>query len=252
MKSFGSKIKKNDFIPGYEFHRSLSTLLRGCLCLCISVSLVSCATVPQQTYLNNASLSHLKKVAIVVSVNPPEVSYSINSPGAGSQLGWMLLFFPLLIFPAMGIEAAARSGVDQGDTSKIKEHVDISGIEDKMAQSFLQPLKKGNCFQTTEYIKDKNQNVKQLSNAGYNAVIRLSVYQISITRTAGDYVKLSAHVRGQMEKLMSGEIVWDREEFVINPEPQLLDYYKENGLKELDALLEKAGQNLAYDFVYLK
>ena len=59
-----------------------------------------------------------------------------------------------------------------------------------------------------------------------------------------------SYMLGQMEKLMSGEIVRDNEEVVTNPEPQTLDYYKENGLKELDAMLEKSeGKNLAYDFI---
>jgi hypothetical protein len=38
----------------------------------------------------------------------------------------------------------------------------------------------------------------------------------------------------------------------MSPELQPLDYYKKNGLIELDAMLKKAGRNLAYDFVYLK
>jgi hypothetical protein len=55
-----------------------------------------------------------------------------------------------------------------------------------------------------------------------------------------------------MEHLFSGKVVWDREERILSSEFHSLDYYKENGLKELDAMLEKGGRNLAYDFVYLK
>jgi len=80
----------------------------------------------------------------------------------------------------------------------------------------------------------------------------LFVREISLKRVGGDNAGLNAYVRGQMEYLSSGKIVWDREEYVMSPELHSLDYYKENGLKELDVMLEKAGRNLAYDFVYLK
>lgn len=244
MKSKTFKIKKITCVYEYGFYASLPALLRGCLCVCMVAFLISCATMPQQTYLNNQSLSGISKVAVVASANVPEVWYSSSEKSV----------WPALLGSALGmaLEEGIRSGIDNEHAAKIKEHIDISHIEDKMAQSFIQPLKKGNYFQTIECLTDKNQGDHQLSVAGYDTVIRLSVHKISIRRVSGDYVSLSAHVRGQMEKLMSGEIVWDREEVVTNPEPQTLDYYKENGLKELDAMLEKAGKNLAYDFIYLK
>ena len=224
----------------YRLHASLSAAARRCFCLCIVLCLISCAMVPKQTYLNNQSLLGINKVAVVVSVSAPEVSYTTG--------GFML-------FPEDGLigifEKAIRYGSDQEHTSKINEHVDISLIEDKTAQSFMQPLKKGNLFQSVEQTPNKNQDSRQLIAIGYDAVISLTVREISIERVPGDYVSLSAHVHGQMEKLMSGEIVWDREEVVTNPEPHTLDYYKENGLKDLDTMLEKAGKTLAYDFIYL-
>lgn len=116
----------------------------------------------------------------------------------------------------------------------------------------MQPLKKAGCFQIAEYVTDKNQDGQLFSAKGYHAVIRLSVREISLNRIEGDNARLEVYVRGQMEYLASGKILWDREEYVSSPELHSLDYYKENGLKELDAMLERAGQNLAYDFVYLK
>jgi hypothetical protein len=161
-------------------------------------------------------------------------------------------FFPLVgLFP-MFVEGAIRSGVDQGHTGKVRERVDLSHLEETVARSFMQTLKKGDCFQATEYLTDKNQDLQQLSVKGYDAIIRLFVREVSLKRVAGDKVGLDAYVRGQMEHFSSGKIVWDREEYVMSPELHSLDYYKENGLKELDAMLEKAGRNLAYDFAYLK
>lgn len=160
--------------------------------------------------------------------------------------------FPLFVLPAVALETAVMSGIDKEHAAKISEQRDFSSIEDKIAQSFMEPITKGACFKATEYVKDKTQDARLLSAAGYDAVIRMDVREISVQRAIGDYVSLSAHVHGQMVLLTSGKIVWDREEFVSSPELHSFDYYKENGLKELEAMLEKAGKILAYDFIYLK
>lgn len=246
MKICWCKIRKINFIHVYGIQMSFSALLRGCLSVCMVLILSSCATVPKQTYLTNISLSGISKVAVVASANAPEVLYSRNAP---DSYFWTMMFMSLL---GAGLEASARSGVDSEHAAKIKERVALSQIEDKMAQSFIRPFTKGNCFQTIEYVKDKNQDSRQLSSAGYNAVIRLSVRKILLERVPGDNVRLRAYVSGQMESLKSGKILWDREEVVLSSELHSLDYYKERGLKELDALLDKAGKNLAYDFIYLK
>jgi hypothetical protein len=201
--------------------------------------------VQQQTYLSKTSLSGINKVAVVVSVSAPEVSYRKGGYAwfeNDSPLWWL----------ASTIESTIRYGSDHDHTDKINKHVDISLIEDKTAQALIQPLTQKKSFQTIEYLRDKNQDSKQLLDTGYDAIIRLIVREISIQRTAGDYVSLHVIVQGQMECFTSGKIIWDREIVVTNPEPRTLDYYKENGLKELDAMLEKAGKNLAYDFIYLK
>lgn len=216
------------------------------LYVCMGSFLISCttATVPRQIYLANTSLSGISKVAVVVSASGPKVSYSSSSPKAGVGV----------LFGVLGImlEAAARSGEDHEHAEEIGKKMHLDYIEDKLAQSFMQPLKQGGCFQTTEYMTNKNQISQQLSAKGYDAVIRLFVREISLNRIEADHVRLSFYVRGQMEHLSSGKVLWDREEFFSSSESHSLDYYKKNGLKELDVMLERAGQNFAYDFVYLK
>jgi hypothetical protein len=202
---------------------------------------------PQQTYLNNHSLSGIDKVAVVVSVSAPKVSYRYTGYSSGlldgGAIGQMSPF---------ATESILRYGLDSQHTSKINEHVDIGQIENKTAQSFIQPLKKANLFQSVEQPINKNQDSRQLRTIGYDAVIRLTVPEITINRAPGDSVKLTAVVHGQMECMATGRIVWDREEVVTNPEPHPIDYYKENGLKELDTMLEKATKKLVFDFIYLK
>jgi len=252
MKNYSFRINNIAFVRGCRFGRTVRVLLFGFLCVATGLFLTSCAAKgSRETYLKNISLLHISKVAIVASVSAPKVSYSRAEDNAALVLA-LLFVSPVLAVVGGPTEAAIRSSVDHGHAGEVKKHVDLSHFEETVVQSFMQALKKGDCFQTTEYLTDKSQNLRQLSAKGYDAVIRLSVREISLKRVAGDNVGLDAYVRGQMEYLSSGKIVWDREEYVMSPDLHSLDYYKENGLKELDSMLEKAGRNLAYDFVYLK
>jgi hypothetical protein len=248
---------------------TLIALIRGFLCVCMGSLLISCAAIPQQTYLNNRTLAGINNVGIVVIASTPKVFYSVDAPNAGEAGKWASVgtgigiglsapaalgipaLGPLLAIP-IGIENAVRTGIDKEHAARIAECTDSTFIENKTAQSFIQHLKKGAFFQRIEYMPNKNQDSSQLTSLGYDAVIRLTVREITVQRAPGDYIRLTAKVYGEMERLNSGRIVWDREEFVTNPEPHTLDYYKENGLRELDAMLEKASRNLAYDFLYLK
>jgi hypothetical protein len=235
----------------YGFHKLLHLILKLFLFICTASQLISCAsTIPKQIYLTNASLSNISKVAVVSSANVPEASYSINSSDAGYS-GYTVLF-GLIVFPAMGLEAAIRSGVDQEHAARITEQTDLGYLEEKLVQSFMEPLKKSARFQTTEYMKTKNLDNDQLLAEGYDAIIRLSLYKISIERTVGSITSLYVSARGQMEGLRSKRILWEREEIVRSSKSRSLDYYRQNGLNEIDAIIERAGLNMAYDFEYLK
>jgi hypothetical protein len=233
-----------------RFRILLPLLLQRSLLISLGLILISCATLPQQTYLTNKNLLGISKVAIVVSAGSPEVSYASTEPVNINPI--LAVFAPLLVLPAMGIEASAHSSTDQEHSAKIKEQMNLSLIEDTMGRLFVKTLSEKRFFSKADYIKERNIDTHQLSVNEYDAVIRLQVSKISIERIAGDYVRLYVTVRGYMEKLESGKIMWEREEIVSSNEPQPLTYYKENGLKELDTLLAKATNNLTYDFIYLK
>jgi len=150
----------------------------------------------------------------------------------------------------MGIEDLSREAEDQEHAAKIKEKMDFNQIENKMAQSFIEFLRKSEVFQAVEYVADKTRDDHQLAVIGYDARIKLSLQEILIKREPGDNVMLRVRVGGQMASLRSKKVVWDREEQVLSAVSHSIDHYKKNGLKELDALLEKATQMLAYDFIY--
>lgn len=229
--------------------------LRRCLCICMALLLVSCASAPpQETYLTSKSLSSIKKVAIFASANAPDVTPAHQEGTGAAGLGLAIVVLaPLLILPYVAIGTAAeRARTDSASAKEIGTKIDLSSIEDKIVQAFTTPLRKASCFDRVDHIKNKINDDRQLSDAGYNAVIRLVIKSISITHLAGDTFGLQIHVQGQMTYVRSGEIIWDRLEVMSSNELHTLDYYKANGLRELDAILEKAGQTLAYDFVYLK
>jgi hypothetical protein len=238
-------VKASDSTRVHRINALMKMRLRRCLCICIALLLVSCASAPpQETYLTSSSLSSIKKVAILASANAPDVNYaSTGQPLLPIHLGSILL---------QAIDAAARSGMDTEHAQQIGKRVDLTNIEDRIVEVFTKSISATRCFQTVDHIKSKKQDEQLLSNSGYDAIIRLTVKEISLGRIAGDYVGLHIHVQGQLKCLKSEKILWDREEMIKSPEFHSLDYYKENGLRELDAILEKAGQKLAYDFIYLK
>ena len=96
----------------------------------------------------------------------------------------------------------------------------------QLAQSFILPIRKAPCFQAIEYVSDKKQNDRQLSAAGYNAVVTLSVREISIDRTAGNNVSLDILVHGEMKSPPAGKIVWSHEEYVTSSGHHSLDYLR--------------------------
>ncbi|MBL7075798.1 hypothetical protein ISS37_11240 [candidate division KSB1 bacterium] len=248
-------VKANDSTRVPRMNALMKMRLRRCLCICMALLLVSCASAPpKETYLTSNSLSSIKKVAILASANALDVTPATQEGTGAAGLGLAIaVLAPLLILPYVAIGTAAeRAHTDSASAKEIGTKIDISSIEDKIVQAFTTPIRKASCFDRVDYIKNKINDDHQLSDAGYNAVIRLVIKNISLTHLAGDNFGLQIHVQGQLTYLRSGKIVWDREEVLSSPEVHTLNYYKENGLKELDAIIEKAGQNLAYDFVYLK
>lgn len=219
------------------------------LCLGMGFLLISCTTVPKQTYLPKTPLTGVKKVAVIASARAPVVHYSMMSQYAGASIILGLLS-PFLGLTLSAAEAGIRSGIDSQHASKVKEHVDLNEIEYKAAMAFIKPLQEGACFQAIEYVKAKDLDNSRLLAAGFDAVIRLSLRKISLERAPSNDIKLCAFMQGQMENLVSRKTIWDREEAVQSTEYRSLEYYEKNGIKEMDALLETACGRLAFDFVY--
>jgi hypothetical protein len=243
IKNLRCIMDKDAIAYSLEFYKLLRVCLNNLLCLGMGFLMISCTTIPKQTYLPKTSLSDVKKVAIIASAKAPEVHYSMQSEYSG--VGYVIA----RLFGA-AVEVGTRSIIDSHHASKIREHVDLNEIEYKAALAFIRLLQEGRCFEVIEYIREKDLNNSQLLAAGFDAVIRLSLRKISLESAPGRDIGLYAFMQGQMENLTSRKIIWDREEAVQSTEDHSLEYYKKNGLKEIDALLETACRRLAYDFVY--
>jgi hypothetical protein len=224
-------------------HSLRSSSLRRETCAGLILLIASCAHSDKETYLASARLDRLKRVAITTSIEPPEVSYASADPALVSWAGMFLL--PVLI--GMWGESEA----DRQHGAKVKDQIEFDTLKSKLVQSFVQTAKNGVPFQMNCVIDGGDQEA-MLKAAGYDATIRLSVVSISLRKTTSGYVNLSARVRGHLTVLRSGETLWDREELVVDPELYALDHFKEEKIVELDAVVTKAGRNLAYDFAYRK
>ncbi len=207
----------------------------------------SCASsLPKEIYLTKTDITSISKVAVIASSNIPEVFYTdTTSPGA--QIFSFILFGPLV---ALGIHEATMASKDNEHSQEVGKRVDVGIIEDKIAKAFITSLGKNSCLKNADYVKEQDE--RRMSVADYDAVLSLTVSKITLYRVYTDNVKLQVHVKGLLKSLRSGNILWDREEIATSRNSNTLEYYKENSMKELDAVLEKAGRNLAYDFIYLK
>ena len=195
--------------------------------------------------LNITSLKGISKVAILASSNPPEVSYAkVASPG------WLPLLFIFSPIGVLAIQAMTEWTMDKDDSKQIGSRTDPIVINDIIVNAFLASLGKDGKLRNVEYVKEQKEH--KLLDAGYDTLIQLTVSKISFNREMTDRVRLYVNVKGTMKALVSKNVIWDRDEIVASRDTYSLEYYKENAMKELRLALEKAGRNLAYDFVYLE
>ena len=204
----------------------------------------SCATIPKEVYINARSFEGLSKFALSINLTPLDVDVSKDGP---------LFWLPIGFIGWIGgvVESAIRAEIDNSSSRNIENKTDFDSFENQMAESFIALLGRGSFSDNTiELLKDGKKSGRQLLAYGYDALISLSVPKIQIQRDIGNRVRLIIQVHGQMKNLRTGRILWDRSEITINTDSQTLEYYKKNGLHELDSMLEKAITKLAYDFVY--
>ena len=220
------------------------TILKASV-ITIGLLLASCSlpNVPLQSYLKKDSLNGIRKVAIIVSSNPINVSYSMNRQGIASTI--LVGVFGYIA------EASARYDSDKELATKLQEYINPILIEEIFVKSLTCNLSNSGYFQKIDYLKNKSVN-QQLVSEGYDALINLSLHLISLDLVSDDKFRLSVHTKAKMEAFNSGVTLWEREEIVSASKEISIDYFKEHGMEELDVLLKKNANNLSNDFITLK
>lgn len=225
--------------------------------------LISCTTtahIPEQKYLDNTSLVGIRNVAVLVTVSPPEVIYAqaeeinITMPILlgilVSPLGPLAIGFTT--GAAMNSQTTNQSKEDQAHADNVVKNLDLSIYEDKLSQSFIETLRENFRFETIDYKRDNRLDNNLLVSDRYEGVIKLFLNNLILEKVSNGDVRLSANIKAQMINLNSSEIIWDRDDSTVATQKHTISYYKKNGFQELEAMLEKAGKRLAYDFIYLK
>ena len=132
--------------------------------------LLSCASVPQQTFLEKGKLSKFNVVALSVLSTDLDVQQSRNN-GL-----WTVCTIPLLGFVAPGIEYGIRRSVDQAHTKSIKDTTGEFSTGKLLGNYFIDDMRKASRFKTINFIDHLDQNnYKNLVNEGYNAIIELNI-----------------------------------------------------------------------------
>jgi hypothetical protein len=190
----------------------------------------------------------LNNIAVMVSSNDPIVRYTRDS---GVHIGEIIaiIFIPATLL----IDPVVRTIADQKTDARFKQHIDIAQITFVLADSFIATLTQAKVFDAIDNIPQRDESsLNRISIANYDAVVKLFIREVSLRRAFGKKVNMYADVRAEMTDLNSARVVWRRQEQLVGETPRLLDYYIENSVAELNAMLKKIGIRLANDFVYLQ
>lgn len=221
----------------------------------VSLSLLSsCASVPAQTYMEKSKLSKFSKVAVNVSAAELDVKYS-RETGMSIGTSASVAIFPLFGLAVMAAEGAGKSSMDRELAEDIKKNTEAVRFDNLLRDYFLDNLKKANVFKAFSNADSADSIAhKKLLDDGYDSLIELEIKELALRKDYADKLKVYADVWGRMIDLEKGEIVWNRQEVVINNDEHTIEAYKSDSgkiLKEsVDQVFKKIASRLANDFIY--
>ena len=230
-------------------------IIRHLIVIIFFLSLVSsCASVPVQTYMGKNKLSKFNKVAVNVSTTELDVKYS-RETGMSIGTSASLTLFPLFGFAVMVAEGVGKSSADRELVQDVKSNTDAIHFDNILRDYFLDNLKKANVFKMVSCADFTDSKAhKKLLDDGYDSLVELEIKELALRKDYADKMKVYVDVRGRMIDLKKGEIVWDRQEVVINNDAHTIESYKSGGgkiLKEsVDLAFKKIAARLANDFIY--
>lgn len=234
-----------------EKHLIFKNAISGVVSL---ILLISCASVPQQTYMEKSKLSRFNRVAVNVSTAELDVRYS-RETGMSTATGASFVLFGLFGFAVAAAEEGGKSSSDKQLAADFKKNTESVRFDDLLCDYFLESLKNANVFKAiakTAVIDSITH--KKLLDDGYDSVIELDIKEMALRKDYGDKLRIHANVWGRLIDLKSGEIVWNRQEVVIGNDAHTIEAFKAGGGKLLneagDQVFRKIASRLANDFIY--
>lgn len=233
----------------------LEGIVRRLVVILISVSFVSsCATVPEQTYVERSRISKLNRVAVKVSYAGLDVKQA-RETGISVATAASFVFFGLLGFAVMAAEGAGKSSVDRQVADDIKKNTEKIEFDGMLRDYFIDNLRKANVFKLVgKPDATAPHGYAGLRDDGYDSLVELDIKELALRKDYTDKLKVYADVWGRMVDLQNGEVVWNRQEVVIDSDGQTIETYMADGgkllKKSVDQGMKKIAARLTNDFVY--
>ncbi len=217
----------------------------------VALILVSCATVPDQTYLKRGALANVRKVVVVASTEDVRVT---------GDKGVLFTVLGVPFAPAglvgIAVDWSIAGTVDAHRSAAVRAVSPKETIAQRLSGHFTRSVSASSVFDTIEQASPGDASVRSpeaLRN--FDAMLRLKVTELSVRPVTQNEWSLFVELSAEMVPLSEGRegtLLWSRRERLASNEPHELEFYKSQGLPMLDAALASLAKRLADDLIYSK
>jgi hypothetical protein len=229
--------------------------IQSILALVVVAFLASCATIPDQKYLQKGSLSNIRSVLVVTSSEDLTMkrAQERGEMNAG-QFAVGMLFGPLALLAYEPIDWAIKGAEDASQVRDVQSAEPKETIAQRLSGHFTKMLLEGNVFGSVQGIPADAAGAKTPEYLmHYDGLVKLRVKSVSLRRVNKTDLSLFVELSAEMVSLKNGKedvLLWSRQEKIKSGEPHTLASYKKNGVPMLDECLKKLSRRLADDLIY--
>jgi hypothetical protein len=226
--------------------------------------LVSCASLPKQTYLKGGELSTVEGVVLKVSGKDIEVRYSRDTPMPGivhfiTFLGAVALgpaaiaMAPAAV--AISTATGARAAKDSKLTGNAKENLSRPYAIQSLRGHLKDRLLHYAVFKRIAFADEaESERREMLLGDDYQALIELKITEVSFRRVEGDRLGVQLAVSARMTDLRTKRVIWERHEQLRGNQTFAVDELadRERARHSLDQMIAAITDRLAADLAYSK